>query len=72
MASYRPLEYPKLLYHQSTGQMRHVLSAAEEATLGPEWGLAQMDVKFRKTHPPIMPEAKRPPVFNINLPGEDE
>jgi hypothetical protein len=65
--------YPKLLYHAITGQMRRVLSEFEELSLGPEWGSAQMDVRYGKTPPPITTEpARKPPVFKVNLPGADE
>lgn len=71
-ASHRHAEYPKLLYHSLTGQQRVVGSGSEEDALGPEWGLAQTDVKYSKTPPPIMPEPSRPRVFTINIPGADE
>lgn len=69
----RHAEYPKLVYHAITGQMRRILSAAEEADLGPEWGPAQTDVRYSKTPPPIMTEpARKPPVFTIKIPGDDQ
>lgn len=43
-----PPDYPKLLYHCRTGQMRKVYSADEEAAIGPEWGPAQTDVKISR------------------------
>jgi hypothetical protein len=61
-----------MLYHCRTGQMARILSASEEASLGPEWGPAQTDVRYSKTPPPIMSEPKRPPVFTIQIPGDDQ
>jgi len=67
-----PAEYPKLLYHCRTGQIARVLSASDEINLGPEWGPPQTDVRYPKTPPPIMTEPKRPPVFWIEIPGDDQ
>lgn len=65
-----PQEYPKLLYHARTGQARKVYSAADEAGLGPEWGMAQTDVKFSRQ--PMIDEGRSTrPVLPIDITGDD-
>jgi len=60
--------YPLLRYHNLTGQQRLVLSAEEEAELGPEWGNAQTDVRYPANPAPIIEARKSPPIFSIEIP----
>jgi hypothetical protein len=41
-------EHPKLLCNRLTGISRTVETAEEEQALGPDWGLAQPDVRYPK------------------------
>jgi hypothetical protein len=60
--------YPLLRYHNLTGQQRLVMSAEEEAELGPEWGNAQPDVRYPSHPAPFIEIRKKPPVFSIEIP----
>jgi hypothetical protein len=62
------MRYPLARYHQSTGAFRLVLSPAEEASLGPEWGDAQPDVRFPPNPKPFIETVISPPVFSIDIP----
>lgn len=67
-----PLEFPKLLYHCVTGQIRKVYSADEESAAGPEWGAPQMDVKYSRK-PMIDERPARPdlPFVPIEQQGDE-
>lgn len=41
-------EFPKLLYNRLTGVSRTVDTAEEQQALGPDWDLAQPDVRYPK------------------------
>lgn len=41
-------EYPKLLCNRLTGVSRTVETVEEEQALGPDWGIAQTDVRYPK------------------------
>lgn len=60
--------YPLARYHQSTGEFRLVLSPAEEAAIGPEWGGSQSDVRYPPNPTPTIEAAVSPPVFSIEIP----
>jgi hypothetical protein len=61
--------YPLARYHFKTGVMRKVMSAEEEADLGPGWGERQIDIRYPKNPLPL-PEIKRDPLtFSVKLPG---
>lgn len=62
------MRYPLARYHQITGQFRLVLSPAEEAGLGPEWGNAQPDVNYPRNPVPFIETVVSPPVFSIEIP----
>jgi hypothetical protein len=56
-AAYQPPpEYPKILYHCRTGQMRKVYSTEEEVSAGPEWGAAQTDL--RQSRKPMIDDGR--------------
>lgn len=60
--------YPLLRYHNLTGQQRLIMSAEEEAELGPEWGNCQPDVRYAANPAPIIETRKPAPVFSIEIP----
>lgn len=41
-------DYPKRLYHRTTGENQDVEGPEEEQALGPDWGDAQPDVRFSR------------------------
>jgi hypothetical protein len=51
-----------------TGQMRLVMSEREEASLGPQWGNAQVDVRYPPNPAPEIEPEILPPVFSIDIP----
>lgn len=60
--------YPLARYHRMTGQMRLVMSEREEASLGPQWGNAQVDVRYPPNPAPEIEPEILPPVFSIDIP----
>jgi hypothetical protein len=60
-AYFTPQEFPKLLYHCQTGQIRKVYSADEEEKAGAEWGPPQLDVR-----------TSRKPMIDDNAPPRAE
>jgi len=63
------MRYPLARYHQMTGEFRLVLSPAEEAEIGPDWGDAQSDVRFPPNPKPFIETAAvAPPTFSIEIP----
>lgn len=60
--------YPLARYHVVTGEMRLVMSPAEEASLTPEWGAGQPDVRYPPNPKPFIETAVFPPIFSIDIP----